>query len=94
MRIAGPAPRTRRAFHQPPGRENARAHQEYATVTAILAQRTDKAVLLASEKIAPAQWVPLFRLDASSRVKVNRAVKDSEISVQVELEFALAEGLV
>lgn len=86
--------RKHRTFRQPAGRENARANQEYATVTAILAQRTDKAVLLASEKIAPAQWVPMFRLYASSQVKVSRAVKDTEITVQVELEFALAEGLV
>lgn len=85
---------SRRTFRQPAGRENARAHQEYATVTAILVQRTDKAVLLSSEKIAPAQWVPLFHLDASSRVKVHRAVKDTEISVQVELQFALDEGIV
>lgn len=83
-----------RTFRSAPGRENARRQVEYANVTATLASKSEKAVLLSSEHIAPAQWVPLYKLDASSKVKAMRAVKGDELTLQVELQFALDEGLV
>lgn len=85
-------PRPRRAFHQPPGRENAQRHVEYAAITATLAQKTDKAILLTSDSLHA--WVPLHKLETSSRVTVYRTEKGGEITVHAELEFALAEKLV
>ena len=92
MRISGSAPRPRRSFHQPPGRENAQAHTEYATVAGTLAQKTDKAILLTSAELHA--WVPLHQLDAASRVKIYRTERGADVSIQVELKFALAEKLV
>lgn len=89
MRFTAQKPRT---FRQPPGRENARWQTEYASITGIVAQKTDKAILLTSETLHA--WIPLFRLDAASSVKIYRTLKGSEITVRVELDFALKEKLV
>lgn len=92
MRLTQPKPR--RAFHQPPGRENAGLRVEYATITALVAQNTGKALLLANAKISPAQWVPFHALETSSRIKAMRAERGRDITIQVELEFALKANLV
>ncbi len=94
MRIAGSAPRPRRPFFQAPGRENAKSFTEYATITALVCQVTEKSILLSSEKLTPPVWVPFFRMDPSAKVRAMRAERGREISIQVELKWALAEGLV
>lgn len=91
MRFTAPKPRT---FHAPPGRENARRSEEYAIVKADLAQRTDLAILLAREDLIQPVWVPKRRLNISSRSLAENAPLKSEISVSVELDFALENKLV
>lgn len=82
-----------RAFHQPPGRENARGFKEYTRVKATLAQITDGAVLLAVEDKVPA-WVPRGALDAASRALIHRSAKGSEVVLAVEVPMALAKNIV
>ncbi|WP_298800025.1 hypothetical protein [uncultured Devosia sp.] len=84
----------RRAFHQPPGRENARRHVEYAIVKGVYLNGTDKAVLLTTERMTVPTWIPLRKVEPASRLVVGRATKDMPISIQVELETALEKGLV
>lgn len=86
--------RPRRPFHQPPGRENAVQHAEYARVKAILANRTDKAVLLSREDLVQPVWLPKHALDIGSRVAVERAPLKTEIQIAVELKRAQESGLV
>lgn len=87
------AQRSHRTFRQPPGRENARAPEEYATVKAVLAQRTDKAILLSRDDLVAAVWVPRHALDARGKLAADKAVLKSEITIGVELELAMEKGL-
>lgn len=66
---------------------------EYATVKGLMVNKTDKAVLIAVDG-KPAKWIPLFRLETPSRALVYRTDKDTEVSLRVQLQFALNEGLV
>lgn len=83
-----------RTFHSSPGREPATRYDEYATVKAVLAQRTDLAILLAREDLIQPVWVPKRRLSIQSRVPVERAPLKSDIEVRIELTFALENKLV
>lgn len=83
-----------RAFHYSPGRESARRDVEYATVRATLANRTDKAVLLSRDDLLQAVWVPKSKLEIGSRVQAEKAVMKTEVSLRIELDFALAQHLV
>ena len=84
----------RRPFQSAPGRESARRTVEYATVKATLANRTDKAVLLSREDLVQAVWVPNFRMEISSRIRAERAVLKTDVSLSIELAFALENRLV
>lgn len=75
-------------------RENARPYEEYATVMAILGQRTEKAILLSRDDWAASVWVPKRCLSFQSRVPVENAALKSEIEIRVELSFALKNRLV
>ena len=95
MRLSGAAPRPqRRAFHQPAGRENAASFTELATITGLVCQVTAKALLISSERFNPPVWIPFFRMDPSSKVRAMRAERAKDISIQVDLQWALAERLV
>jgi hypothetical protein len=83
-----------RPFHQPPGRENARGFTEYAMVRAIVAQVTERALLLTNESVTVPVWVPRSRLQSGSRAMTMGAIRGQEIAVQVELQFALDQRLV
>lgn len=85
---------TRRPFRSAPGRENAHRQVEYAVVKATLANRTDKAVLLSREDLVAAVWVPNFRMEISSRIAAARSVLKTEVSLSIELPFALENKLV
>lgn len=81
----------RRAFHS--GREHAHSEPEYATVKATLAQRTDKAILLAREDLVHPVWVPLRAINFRGRATAAAAPLKSDIELGVELGFALKNGL-
>ncbi len=93
MRFSSPGQR-RRHFHSPPGREGSHVTEEYATVKAVLAQRTDLAILLTREDLLQPVWVPKRRLNISSRLAAERTPLKDEISVSVDLAFALEHKLV
>lgn len=78
------------SFH----REGTRSETEFAMVKATLANITDGAVLLVSENITPAQWVPRFRLDPVSRSLIYRSHKGDDVTLRVELQFALERKIV
>lgn len=83
-----------RAFHSTPGRESAPRNVEYATVKAILAQRTDLAILLARDDLAAPVWVPKRALSAHGRITAEKALLKTDIEVGVDLRLALEKGLV
>lgn len=83
-----------RAFHSAPGRESAHRNVEYATFKAILAQRTDGAVLLARDDLVSPVWVPRRALDITGKLAVEKAPLKSEIEIGVELKLAIEKGLV
>jgi hypothetical protein len=84
-----------RPFHSAPGREPARQqYDEYASVKAILANRTDAAILLSREDWLKPVWVPKRRLSIQCRVPVENQALKTEIEVRVELRFALENKLV
>lgn len=84
-----------RHFHSPPGRENAHQHKEYATVRAVLANRSDKgALLLTNDKLVVPVWVPPQALDSRGKIAAARAPLKSEVEIGVELNMAIAKGLV
>ena len=83
-----------RPFRSAPGRENARDHKEYTLVRAMLVQRTDTAILITNDKTVVAIWVPKYALNVAGRVAEARAPLKSEIEIGVELNMALAKGLV
>lgn len=82
-----------RAFRSSPGREHAHSEPEYATVKATLAQRTDKAILLAREDLIHPVWVPLRAINFRGRAIAAAAPFKSDIEIGVELQFALKVGL-
>lgn len=82
-----------RQFRSAPGRENAQRFVEHAVVRGVFITKTEKAILLAVEG-QPAKWVPFFRLDKSSLALIYRSAKDTEVSVQVQLQFALDQNFV
>lgn len=83
-----------RAFHSPPGRENARTNTEYATVKVTLIQRTDGAILVDRDDVFQAVWIPRSRLDMAGKLAAENAPLKSTIEIGVELDMALQKGLV
>lgn len=83
-----------RPFRSAPGRENAHRHKEYTLVRAEMVQRTDTAILITNEKTVVAVWIPKYALNVAGRVAEARAPLKSEIEIGVELNMALAKGLV
>lgn len=83
-----------RPFHSTPGRESASRFTEYAIVKATYLNATAKAVLITTERMTIPSWVPLRRIEPTSRLVIARATTGMAISIQVELETALERGLV
>lgn len=67
----------------------------YVTVTAVLRQRTARAVLLdVGADVARGAWVPRSCLHAGDDRRIDAAAIDSEVSLQVREWIAEREGLV
>ena len=75
-------------------RDVPRPQKEYATVTAILANRTDGAVLLDNDAWPELVWVPRGALYAVSNLAVDRARIKDKIALQIELKTAQAKKIV
>ena len=73
--------------------EQARRNVEYATVKGLLANFTDGAILVSTEKLTIPAWVPRQALEPASRAMIYRKVRGDEIEVQVELKMAQEKGL-
>jgi hypothetical protein len=83
-----------RAFHAAPGRENARAYKEYASVIVRLLQRTDAGLLVDRDDLFSPVWIPKRALDTHGKLQVERAALGCEVEIGIELKMALERGLV
>lgn len=80
--------------HHHAHQDHVRRPDEHATVKATLANWTDGAVLLTSDKIVVPVWVPRRALDPASQALIFRTGRGAEIEIRVSLKLALDKGLV
>lgn len=75
-------------------RDHAPRHIEYVTVKATMANWTDAAILITSEKLTTPAWVPRTALEPTCRAVAWRTLRGGNVELQIEIKMAESKGLI